>query len=291
MLASYMNEQPYFVEEITRIVDKNKISQAYLIETRNCQNANSIVLSFAKYLYCPNHISKPTMCKNCNLCSLIDYNANGDFIQIYPDGSFIKKKQIMEIKEKFMTKSLDNQISRIYIIYEADKLNKESANALLKFLEEPEKNIIAILVTENRYKVIDTIRSRCQIFSLLNQTMELEISDIETFHKIIDCIEQKGRQAIAYLPIALENQYYNREQWITIFTSMQYIYEQAVRKLEKSSFPEEMDSVLAKILEKNNEQRLLHKLEIIHSKLQDLGYNLNTNLMLDDFIIKFTDIN
>ena len=290
MLASYMDEQPYFVEEITRIVDKNKISQAYLIETRNCQNANSIVLSFAKYLYCPNHASESNFCTSCNLCSLIDHNANGDFIQIYPDGSFIKKKQIIDIKEKFMTKSLNNQTSRVYIIYEADKLNKESANALLKFLEEPEENIIAILVTENRYKVIDTIRSRCQIFSLLNQTMELEISDIETVNKIIDCIEQKGRQAIAYLPIALENQYYNKEQWITIFTSMQYIYEQAIRKLKKASFPEEIDFILKKILEKNSEQKLLYKLEVIHSKLQNLEYNLNTNLMLDDFIIKFTDV-
>lgn len=285
-----MNEQPYFVEEITKIVGRNKISQAYLIETRNCPNANSIVLSFAKYLYCPSHTSESNLCTSCNLCSLIDLNANGDFIQIYPEGSFIKKKQILEIKERFMTKSLDSQTSRVYIIYEADKLNKESANALLKFLEEPEENIIAILVTENRYKVMDTIRSRCQIFSLLNQNMELEITDIETVDKIIDCVEKKGRQAIAYLPIVLESQYYNKEQWITIFTSMLYIYEQAIRKLEEFSFPKEIESILKKILENNNEQKLLHKLEIIHSKLQDLEYNLNTNLMLDDFIIKFTNV-
>jgi len=290
MLTSYMNEQPYFVEEITKIVDKNKISQAYLIETRNCINANSIILSFAKYLYCPHHISDSNLCKNCNLCSLIDHDANGDFIQIYPEGSLIKKKQILEVKEKFMTTSLDNQTSRVYIIYEADKLNKESANALLKFLEEPEENIIAILVAENRYKVIDTIRSRCQIFSLLNQTMELEIPDIETVIKIIDCIEEKGRQAIAYLPITLENQYYNREQWISIFTSIQYIYEQAIRKKEKNSFPKELDSILIKILNQNDEQKLLFKLDVIHNKLKDLEYNLNINLMIDDFIIKFTDI-
>jgi len=90
--------------------------------------------------------------------------------------------------------------------------------------------------------------------------------------------------------IVYESQYYNKEQWITIFTSMLYIYEQAIRKLEEFSFPKEIESILKKILENNNEQKLLHKLEIIHSKLQDLEYNLNTNLMLDDFIIKFTNV-
>ncbi len=289
MLSSYREEQPYFVEEITKIVNKNKFSQAYLIETRNCQNANSIVLSFAKYLYCPSHTLESNLCTSCNLCSLIDHHINGDFIEIYPEGSFIKKRQILDIKEKFTTKSLDSQINRVYIIYEADKLNKESANTLLKFLEEPEENIIAILVTENRYKVIDTIRSRCQIFSLLNQTMEVEISDIELVTKIIECLEKKGRQSIAYLPITLENHYYNREQWITIFTNMQYIYEQAIRELEEFSFQETLNTILTKILEKNNEQSLLYKLEVIHNKLQELEYNLNINLMLDDFIIKFTE--
>ena len=289
MLSSYREEQPYFVEEITKIVNKNKFSQAYLIETRNCQNANSIVLSFAKYLYCPSHTLESNLCTSCNLCSLIEHQINGDFVEIYPEGSFIKKRQILDIKEKFTTKSLDSQINRVYIIYEADKLNKESANTLLKFLEEPEENIIAILVTENRYKVIDTIRSRCQIFSLLNQTMEVEISDIELVTKIIECLEKKGRQSIAYLPITLENHYYNREQWITIFTNMQYIYEQAIRELEEFSFQETLNTILTKILEKNNEQSLLYKLEVIHNKLQELEYNLNINLMLDDFIIKFTE--
>ena len=288
MLSSYQEEQPYFVEEIIKIVNKNKLSQAYLIETRNCQNANSIVLSFAKYLYCPNHSLKPDLCTSCNLCSLIDHHINSDFVEIYPEGSFIKKRQIVDIKEKFLTKTLNSKINRIYIIYEADKLNKESANALLKFLEEPEENIIAILVTENRYKVIDTIRSRCQIFSLLNQTIEMEISNMELVIKIIECLEEKGRHAIAYLPIALENHYYTREQWIIIFTDIQYIYEQAIRKLEHISYQETLNPILTKILEKNKEQVLLHKLEVIHNKLQELKYNLNINLMLDDFIIKFT---
>ena len=38
-----------------------------------------------------------------------------------------------------------------YIIKNAERLNPSSANTILKFLEEPEDNIIAILLTNNRY--------------------------------------------------------------------------------------------------------------------------------------------
>ena len=50
----------------------------------------------------------------------------------------------------------------LFIIYNAEKLNTSSANTILKFLEEPEENIIAVLTTDNRYQVLDTILSRCQ---------------------------------------------------------------------------------------------------------------------------------
>ena len=38
----------------------------------------------------------------------------------------------------------------------------------MKFLEEPEENIVAILVTENKFQLLDTIISRCQLITLNN---------------------------------------------------------------------------------------------------------------------------
>lgn len=59
-----------------------------------------------------------------------------------------------------------NSGKQFYIIEYAENLNSSSANALLKFLEEPDDEIIAILVTKNINKVISTIVSRCQIVNL-----------------------------------------------------------------------------------------------------------------------------
>lgn len=44
-------------------------------------------------------------------------------------------------------------------------MNNSSANALLKFLEEPEANVTALLLTERLNAIMSTIRSRCQLVS------------------------------------------------------------------------------------------------------------------------------
>ena len=100
MLDSYIEEQPYFVQEIKKLVMNQRVSHAYLIETRNYKDADSIILSFGKFLYCSRH-SKTVDCSSCNLCTLIDNGTNADFIQIRPEGTTIKKNQILNLKEKF----------------------------------------------------------------------------------------------------------------------------------------------------------------------------------------------
>ncbi len=48
-----------------------------------------------------------------------------------------KKDQLLTLQEDFRMKSIEGS-KRIYIISEADKLNVQAANSILKFLEEPE---------------------------------------------------------------------------------------------------------------------------------------------------------
>lgn len=50
---------------------------------------------------------------------------------------------------------------KVAIIYDAERMNKESANAFLKTLEEPPKNTILFLITQRSYDLLNTIRSRC----------------------------------------------------------------------------------------------------------------------------------
>jgi DNA polymerase III subunit gamma/tau len=54
---------------------------------------------------------------------------------------------------------------KVYIIDEVHMLSKDAFNALLKTLEEPPRHVVFILATTERDKVLDTIVSRCQVFT------------------------------------------------------------------------------------------------------------------------------
>lgn len=60
---------------------------------------------------------------------------------------------------------------KCYIIDEAHMLTKEAFNALLKTLEEPPEHVMFILATTNLEKFLDTVLSRCQIFSFRQPTV------------------------------------------------------------------------------------------------------------------------
>lgn len=285
MLELYKDKQSLFYEEVKNSILNNKISHAYMIETNNYVLKDEIILSFIKTLFCSDHKFEQENCSACNICHLIDNNNLSDFMIIEPDGSWIKKEQVLEIKEKFKTTSFENR-PRIYWIKGADKLNKQAANSLLKFLEEPEGNIIAILEVDNRYKVLETIRSRCQIYSFVNNDKKSEFDNKGLLLDIIKTLEVKRNKAIAYLPITLDNNYYSKDFWKEIFTNMIDIYENAIRKINNLAF-NDYDNILELIISKNDISCLIHKISILFEMVNNLNYNLNMTMMLDQFIIKF----
>lgn len=70
---------------------------------------------------------------------------------------------IRELKEAVHTLPYESE-RKVYIIDEVHMLTKEAFNALLKTLEEPPAHVVFILATTEEEKLLDTIRSRCQVF-------------------------------------------------------------------------------------------------------------------------------
>jgi DNA polymerase-3 subunit delta' len=76
--------------------------------------------------------------------------------------TFIGIDTIRDLKLEARFKLYEGK-KKIYIISEADNMRTEAANAILKLLEEPPTNLMLILTTSNIYKIIPTIKSRCQL--------------------------------------------------------------------------------------------------------------------------------
>jgi DNA polymerase-3 subunit delta' len=73
--------------------------------------------------------------------------------------------EIDELNKKFSLKSFEGG-SKILIVWQADKMNTSAANKFLKFLEEPPKDTLIILIAENIDNILPTIFSRTQLVEI-----------------------------------------------------------------------------------------------------------------------------
>ncbi len=151
------------IEEIKDMIissfhEKNN-SHAFLLSTNNIDKTLNDVLDIVKKVNCLGDGND-----SCNVCTTIDSSTNPDVIVVRAEGKEIKKDQILNIISSFSTKPSISKYST-YIICNADKMNDFSANKMLKFLEEPEGNIVGFFITDKLNGIIPTIRSRCEIYN------------------------------------------------------------------------------------------------------------------------------
>lgn len=156
--------QPTAIKQIESIVLKNRVGHAYIIEGAKGTGKLKVMQFFVQLLFCENP-TKNVPCETCRSCKRLKSNNHLNFMQIEPDGQFIKRGQIDDLILE-MSKTAMESGRKIYVIHHADQLNTSAANTLLKFLEEPQSEITAILLTDRSHALLPTIRSRCQQLSL-----------------------------------------------------------------------------------------------------------------------------
>lgn len=267
-MEDIFNQQLNFFNFIEKEIDNNRISHAYLIETNNYAGTDMLIKEFLKYLLCKDKRTNQSC--NCKICNLIDNNSYPDIENIYADGNYIKKEQLIKVQDNFRNKSnYDNK--QIYIIWDAERLNSSSANTMLKFLEEPEDGIVAILVATNRYKVIETIVSRCQVLSL-NATTDNKLSDNE--------------QSICDILFSFNNLFCNYDNLLSLIPD-RVIAKDCLKSIESAVF----DWVKAK---KNSYglslNQLINIIDILEKTLNKLEYNVNYKLAIDNLLTDMMEV-
>lgn len=278
---TYIQEK--FVNYIEKIIQSNKLSHSYLIELGDFSLDFPLVLLFVKMILCSEMVDdvENLNCNRCNTCKLIDENSFPDLQIIEAKGSQIKKNQLLSLKGEYQNKSLIGK-RRVYIIKNAEKLNPSSANTILKFLEEPEEGVIAILLTSNRYQILDTILSRCQVLSLLDDS-ETEIVDdkIIVFMRYLIHPEDLFIHYKEIYDSILSDKETARE----IFFAVEKIlinYLSTKSRNKNSSIFSFLDNVNANIL--------LSYITIIEEEIPKLVYNINYKLWLDCIYSRFVEV-
>lgn len=121
-----------------------------------------IARALAKALNCK--AGKDDACGECESCKAIEAGRYPDVLAISPEKGIIKIDQMRFINQFAHLKPFSGS-KRVFIIEQADKMNEESGNSLLKVLEEPPSFTHIILITNNPFLILPTIRSRCQVLA------------------------------------------------------------------------------------------------------------------------------
>ena len=325
MLDDYKESQEVAYFLLLNAIKKNKLSHAYLFNANNYDNVMDFVFAFIKTILCDDCYTKSSeKCKNCNRCMRIDNNNYPEIKIIETDSFMIKKEQLLELQSEFSRSSIEGKYL-IYIIKDCEKMNKQAANSILKFLEEPVDGIIAILITSNISKVLETISSRCQIINLKKESNYSELSDYEdrevvslfikdddnnnvnvTFYfyyvfleflnfviNFFNDIEEIGYDVM----LDMKNRWYdkiqNREEFDTALTLLLCLYYDVLKvkvgicEYTFSNYKKLIDSYVSR----NSIDVILKKIDVISYGIEFVKYNLNINLLSDDIVIRLGECN
>ena len=106
-------------------------------------------------------ISQGDACGSCQSCRQIASDHHPDILLIEPQRDYLRIDQIRKLLATLSMKPFSAE-QRVVIIAEAQAMNPEAANALLKVLEEPPENTTLILTALQKSDLLPTIISRCR---------------------------------------------------------------------------------------------------------------------------------
>ena len=287
MLEQLKNNQQLFYEQAILPLSIGRVNHAYLIETNN--NDESVINNYVSTFYTQLLITSLNLTNNRNiskekLITLLKNNNYPDLLEIKPVNNSIKKEQILELMKVFSNQSIYGTY-QIYVIYQAEMLNPSAANTILKFLEEPEKNIIAILLTNNRYKMLPTILSRCSVITLKHEEEKLEnVNDNLVFTKFLNNLITKSNSLILNFNDYYENLFETKEIALLTLKKIVKIFQYYIKNnnLDRLNIKSN-DIVLSKF-------QLLEMINTIDEFSHRLQYNVNIKLWLDSLLIKLMEV-
>lgn len=270
-------QEEMFIKYLDGVVHNKKVSHAYLIEINDYDKDICYIYNFIKMILCNMSYHDAVNCDN-DICRLIDEGNFPDIKIISSDSSVIKKEQMLDLQRDYSNKSLyGNQ--RFYIIKDAWKLNAASANTILKFLEEPSPGVIAFLLTDNRYHVLDTILSRCQILSLNNDVCYEYDDNLLDF---LDLLLSPSKLFINYKEI-ISTYLTDKKVSIDCFERVEDIIVEHINSNDRNKD-------VSLIFRNKSNEYLLNVISILEDELPKLRFNVNFKLWLDCLFSRLLEV-
>jgi len=288
MLNDYKDKQVLTYNLFVNELKNNMLSHAYLIDDNDSGESYNIVKAFIKAILCDSDHSVIEKC-DCNTCRLIEKDNYPEVKVIKADGMYIKKGQLLELQQEFSRAAVYGK-KRIYIICECEKMRTEAANSILKFLEEPNDDIIAFLITNSFDNVLTTIVSRCQIIKLNNDNKKkVENEYVDFCYSFIKELEYSGINCIIREKEIWFNtiEAKNRDGMIVVIDNIITMYYDILKLLidrDGDLHFEEYRDEFYKIALRNELKGIIDKIRCLVEVKDSIKFNVNSNLLVDKII-------
>ena len=195
------------VERFRRALGRGRLASSFLFVGPEGIGKRSFALKLAEALLCrtrPEEAMDP--CGTCPACLQVAAHTHPDLELVAKpkDKSFLPLELLIGDKEHRMRRGLCHSIAlkpfmggrKIAIIDDADFLNPEGANSLLKTLEEPPPRSVLILISTSPAKQLPTIRSRCQLVRFQPLSTEI-VAELLMRHGVVES-EAEARRLAAH---------------------------------------------------------------------------------------------
>jgi DNA polymerase-3 subunit delta' len=216
-----LHYQSKVLTELKYIIQTKKIPNALLFSGKENTKRKEAAFLFAKGCNCLNGTSLG--CNDCRACRKIDSQSHPDMlcVNLQKGKKIISISQIRELGSAIASRPNEARF-RMVLILNADRMNPQAQNALLKMLEEPPEKTFFILIVNTMSLLLPTIISRCRKIrfkpltdKLIEQLLINEFKvDRQWAHIASGTADSDLKKALMYLNLNPENETTKAIDWI-----------------------------------------------------------------------------
>ena len=238
-----------FLMEIVGLYKQKKMPNKILLTGKKGLGKSTLAYHLINYILSENEEYKYNL-ENFSInednksYKLLQNNSHPNFylIDLLTEKKNIDIGQIREMIN-YTNKSTFNNMARLILIDNVENLNKNSVNALLKIIEEPNENVFFILINNSEKNILPTLKSRCLTFKIsftFNESLNISNSilkknvlesvnhDLISYYnspgEIINLfnfaeeksINLKDHTVSAFINLIIENNYYKKNKPIKV---------------------------------------------------------------------------
>lgn len=285
-----MKEKEVLNKIIKQIKNTNNSSNAYILCGNDKKHLRNCAIELSKSIICA---------KDPMILKQIDENNYPELITITPENEIIKKEVILNVINFVQKKPVISKKS-VYIIEQAQYLNAYSSNALLKTLEDPPENVVAIFTTTNLNMMLKTIVSRCQIIKInkeenkesFEEKLGLNKDEFSFLFEYFYKCEKNISYGIIYAKKLILEKYLKKEDLKKVINFFLVMYDDILKfKLLGVTCFDLEKSKISELSKSNTINKLTKKISFSLTNLNKLNYNVNMQLFFKNYLIEIGEIN